>query len=1212
MGIVQTPQATPKHMTDEELRQQYGIQLASRPIDSGDGKEAKWADIDDDEDDWAPETIEWNDGTKINLAQVDTATPIVPEQLTAVESSQQLQEQPESEPTATTPTKMTTLVGPKPTVLKLGASASSQPKPPPPIDSPQLQQSLTKSFNDKPTLVAKPSPAPPPKNPWATLPPVDKYAPVTPPVLPPQARYGRDSFFSESMPPPPPPHAQTQMPAQPAKEIAADDFSRFTRDGTSGTPRELFNSQSGRYEPVAADGRRASRKDQGFRAPAVLQRPSASDIHGPAEPSPAFQTTRSQQQDATQWRRRRASSNISGDNSSTFARRMSMTTTGKDTNTGQRRDSQLEQPLTPSVSSATKSVASPVISHAQSIMSQSPVVGTVQAIPSEYQQSSIPQMPPPFPHPPGTTATPFGHTNPEDVKIQKNLMKEKAEAAHKRRIEEEQREEAEKRERLKVKMEQLGLTGEKTSKKAAKEEVVEPSLPELVSKDVNDSPANQPQMPAAAAKAASPPKPPVPTANGAPQQYGLMKVHPPQIVSPTTTTMGERKPVNVPSDVVRDTNQDAKGQPAKKELVAQVNGDHQAHSNKRRELGASNESDEKSMVDHLPRRGLTPVGPPPSSANTGYQGWPQHSMATHSAPGGNVWAAPAHHKGLGNGDFQKRAQVTPAQQQQSTPQQPYPQPPPLQQQHLVSPQPQPPPIGTPRQTTIAYSNNVRPPLSEPPIVSLPRHVDAITPQPVTKFGSDPNVIASTNHLSRTHTTATTDQSIIKPVPALGAMATQRTEQPPPRGGMAIWNDFANNATAYDTKAREKIAEENAVALAEQQKTGKPLPAGPTFNETWNKVVKGESLGARQLVESVKTQRDSILAETTPAVATQPIRSRFQDIFDQTDRPLQNRQAVSIQPDLLSSPPPEIEFHPVFGLAQRPVVNLPGSKVRNFDHPEEGEEQASEKPIVRLPPPKTSSVLGGTPVVVDSKSTLLSPMRAQPFVANPTWQDRINGLFDRKIALEERKSLDSTGFSESKPSYSELLPVGSTYVSLPPSTIHSTVQPILFQKNVEEEDALFEERDFGSVPTVRVPAMAPPPAWNPAKPYSNRQRMLRMILPDTAILSCANFIPGVDDLTRQGDIPVIIKLGGMTTPKTKSLNRPGNPKQARQSHTNTRGKSRSHAHPKGRDQSAPLASSTPGQLNTGRQNARHQSGTQRKPSGNISHQTWAGRVSGLPV
>ena len=54
--------------------------MTSRIQEDGNGTESKWADIDDDEDDWAPETIEWNDGTKIKLTHNENAQP-PPEEL---------------------------------------------------------------------------------------------------------------------------------------------------------------------------------------------------------------------------------------------------------------------------------------------------------------------------------------------------------------------------------------------------------------------------------------------------------------------------------------------------------------------------------------------------------------------------------------------------------------------------------------------------------------------------------------------------------------------------------------------------------------------------------------------------------------------------------------------------------------------------------------------------------------------------------------------------------------------------------------------------------------------------------------------------------------------------------------------------------------------------------------------------------------------------
>lgn len=69
------PQSSTRELSDEELKQRYGMQLTSRLQHNGSGPEARWADISvDDEDDWAPETITWADGSTLAIDPV-VATP---------------------------------------------------------------------------------------------------------------------------------------------------------------------------------------------------------------------------------------------------------------------------------------------------------------------------------------------------------------------------------------------------------------------------------------------------------------------------------------------------------------------------------------------------------------------------------------------------------------------------------------------------------------------------------------------------------------------------------------------------------------------------------------------------------------------------------------------------------------------------------------------------------------------------------------------------------------------------------------------------------------------------------------------------------------------------------------------------------------------------------------------------------------------------------
>ncbi|GAB1215879.1 hypothetical protein ATERTT37_005077 [Aspergillus terreus] len=115
---------------EKELKQQYGIHMTSRIQEDGGGTEAKWADIDDDEDDWAPETIEWTDGTKTNLTQMEPPS-ITSQDVKPPEPKDDVlppRVEPTSapkEPTTFAP-KPTTSIGPNPTVLRLGANAERQ------------------------------------------------------------------------------------------------------------------------------------------------------------------------------------------------------------------------------------------------------------------------------------------------------------------------------------------------------------------------------------------------------------------------------------------------------------------------------------------------------------------------------------------------------------------------------------------------------------------------------------------------------------------------------------------------------------------------------------------------------------------------------------------------------------------------------------------------------------------------------------------------------------------------------------------------------------------------------------------------------------------------------------------------------------------------------------------------------------------------------
>ncbi|KAF9881622.1 hypothetical protein CkaCkLH20_00768 [Colletotrichum karsti] len=444
------PAPEPKKLTDEELKK-YGIHMANRLAPESAQSQGNWADIEDDDDDWAPETITWTDGTKTTLPHTDEA-PAPP---------------PEPVPAPVVAPAPTSAPAPAPPKEKLMEKPKS-PAPPRSAASPSMKPGVLASGKglilkggsaDKPTLVAKP-PAPPTpvKSPWAALPPIEKAPPVVaePPAPPAGHRFSaRDhpSYDQGNSMPPPPPHA---------REIAADDFNRSAwREGPGGGNRELFNSQSGRYEPV--NDRRGSFRSDHRGQPPVLQRPSQSDH---PEPSAAFQTSRTTIPEGP-FGRRRGSSNVSGGSGSYL----------------QRPGKMHEMPMPPQDllnarrGSITASIDSPVSprNFSPSGLQHGPRMHSNQ----QWQPRASPgtnyaglhSAGPPDGRPVQPPPAPMARLE-EDIELQKKIMREKRELAMQRRREEEAQEEAARRERIKAKLDAMGPPPErKSAKKDSTEDV---------------------------------------------------------------------------------------------------------------------------------------------------------------------------------------------------------------------------------------------------------------------------------------------------------------------------------------------------------------------------------------------------------------------------------------------------------------------------------------------------------------------------------------------------------------------------------------------------------------------------------------------------------------------------------------------------------------------------------------------------------------------
>ncbi|KAA8611284.1 hypothetical protein PtrSN002B_009110 [Pyrenophora tritici-repentis] len=1004
------PPPPPKQFTDEELKQQYGIHLATRLQADEGGKEAKWADIDDDEDDWAPETVQWMDGTKSSVA-VPPEQPPPPEEPKTILKPETPAEtpkpKPEPAPVSTSNPKPSVTGGTK-TILKPGAHAQ------PCTGKSSL---VLKGQPEKPTLVAKPS-ATEKKSPWAPLPPIEKVSPVqiNPPAhQPPPQRYSqRDSYGYDSMPPPP------------AKEIAPDDFNRSWRNDSGGRDgrdgRELFNSQSGRYEPVHNDVRRGSGRDSGFRQqPAVLQRPSQD---GPAEPSAAFQTSRATA-DGPTWGRRRNSSNVSGG----MPRRMSMDPRADMPNgpmNSERRESHSINGFDPSDSTAAR---------------QSP-----------FQQMKSPNMPHAHPASPyGSAASPavqqaqavapVAPPAEDPVVVQNRLMAEKIERARLKKLQDaeaEKRAEEEKKERIAKKLAAMGPP------KAKEQSPARPAK----------SPPKEKAVPASVQ---SPPKPPVPTADGEVAQYGMMKVHQPHPVKKSP----QMEHARVSASAQAAASLDQQTQPF----------DPLARDSEKSRLPTEQSNPLAHQTEGTSQSGTRPQGPAAWTPSTAPQPKPWTSQ---------VWGPPqAKDRALGNGTFGSsyRGPIQPGAQQQLPVQAPAATAPigtGLAQQP-IAPQPA-------RQMPPQQMFSQRPARAQQPQSRTYRKVEPISGGGWDKFG---DFIKKDDQ--DTYTKNRQDQA---------------------RQGEAfrpeIRETFKDQRGQAEVTLHDKVAAELALAESlKKDEVTKPLQEG---------------LSPQQVIGQGTLQQ---------ATGTRP--SRF---FPRPMEPAPPMPAFSSNKADSPPPPPETETHPAFSSeTNHPMVRLP-----------------KPSPVVRLPPSAVGNVASAPATMPRGQG-----LGARPLTMNPEWQARFNKLLD-KPGSTRPSSLPATSpvFPVVSPQQGAVAPTalskaaldvrgnaGTATVSLPTAPLGKTFaddrgKDVVTRKGAE---ALFEDREFGSLPTVKLskaPHLAANQAPKPAPRDEQHPKYKKFENPFTIRRLEAFDIE--KNAQNKGKFDVVVSLPNMRNPVTKSVQR----------------------------------------------------------------------------
>lgn len=961
-----TPPPPPRQFTDEELKQQYGIHMAARLQADEAGKESKWADIDDDEDDWAPETVEWMDGTKSSVVPADAqATPSPSDgdksailQKDASAGSSDQGGTPASKPTVPVSSK---------TILKPGVHLQNLAR----TGSPAREGS------EKTSPAVKPTVPPSAKNPWAPLPPIDKVAPVfpQPPSQPPSALspFRRDPHGFESLPPPP---------VGPAREIAADDFNRTWMEDRG--PRELFDSKSGRYEPVGEMRRGSIRHEHGNRHPSVLQRPSQMDRPAPAEPSAAFQT-RSTGADSGSWARRRASSNVSAGSG---GQRFSM---------GRPQDERFDN-------------VSPMRPLAVESPQQQFAAMDVGLSPASVGQSSWPQSSPTFntAHlPPGAQMSPFangdtqgnqlGPPDEDPVARQQRLMREKQEATRlrkQREREEEAREEAARKERLRLKLEALGSA-------TPSPELKEPKAKEAVV-------ALSPQQPAATT-AISPPKPPIPTNDGEVAQYGVMKVHQPHPVR-RGPTAGEAS--------------------LAKKLVPEAPhpSEHQTSSNANLAVDPSAPTVASKRTDsRTPLNSAAWKSPSPSTA---------YNWGNNNSNSSNVWGPPQHNnRGLGNGTFNSDYNTIPGTIRQGPP-------------SIERPGPiaRPPPIKAfPPRSNLNQLQPTSNSIFEQN--QLPDHPEHLIPSNLDSFDS-PAIIMGQNK-----------KTSGSPPPA-----------PAAKYSVADWNAAAHGG--LKAKEDEEYRKAEAFRAAAQLKpTLKDDDEEQPLVTVWKKTKIEGSYGKRNYESITETVHDDGKAESTTTIISEnkPMTSDSKNFTNQLTAPsmVANPSQASNASAAHSGAPRRSRF---FNQQEAPS----STKSDSPPPPDTAalfEDDDVKKPKVKFPLPKPMVKFPPAGTVNEALPVKTTPasVKATPVTSAPT-ESIARGMVDN--FLNEHRKHRATQVNSASKAPLDVVSKGNAKVALPATA--SKLDNVIADYTIEDatkpmaEDDLFEDREIGSVPSVRMP------------------------------------------------------------------------------------------------------------------------------------------------
>ncbi|KXT12863.1 hypothetical protein AC579_5387 [Pseudocercospora musae] len=1047
--------APPRQFTDEELKQQYGIHLATRLQSDENGKDSKWADIDDDEEDWAPETVVWMDGTKSSLTASDPPPPPAPAQKEQKPAPQRQLQKPADGVKPTLTMKRSERSGQPMQILKPGVAAAQAKQ-----NGPSAAPS---SGPDKKSLTAKsPASAPPAKSPWAPLPKPDAVSPINIPVQQPPPRQplpSQDARASEPM----------QAPA--AREIAADTFDRSWREGEGGQ-RELFNSSNGRYEP--APERRGSMREPASRKPAVLQRPTQPGLL-PAEPSAAFQSRTSAQMEGS-WGRRRGSSVSQG--SLPPNRRMSM-------------------------NSRTELAGTPEFPQNDA---RSPTTARIETTrPSFAQQSAWDQQMPSRPaETQGSPAIEDQTLGEDPVKAQERIMREKRELAIKRRQEQEAAEEEARRERLKAKLAALGNAGkskkERDAEAAAAAAACSSKEPATAEKPAEPAPSLAPAHPepakpaAASASAASalgsqsmpsppeqplparadklpsplPPKPqpaslsdrPLPSSEQQPKQAPIgtrpyqQPSAPYQASSSSYSSPGERKPQPFGRSPL--ANNDKFSPWPTSGSVGNVWGTS----------GIGNGTFESSIMPMSQQGSSLPPPPGMARGSSSARISPQTYGSETRSPNMSTHQIAEQQRAFAPPGMDSRPDSFPSQSRLNG----------------VSPAPgagrpapshPPGPIGPPSRTQQA----------QPP---QPPHQD-----PLSAWNSAANRLPQQYRADVEAAQQRRVQEAANPAPPQPHIehtfkeTFKKTSASQGRLG-APRRYESTEYTIHDGQGSRSVSALSPPPPATQTQPQAPLPSMSPAQDRWARP--SHVANPVRIPDGSQNPAHGGIARQPP-IGTQPATACQGNV---TLPPAPIAPATSSKEQ--SPPPPETESHPVNeGDAHHPQVRLPRPQAKVKLPPMSPQSQAAQ-----LPQQNGSVMMPQRPY-----SGYAPPGAARPIVMNQAWQDRFNGLFNRTtVQAETPPSPPKTPPKAHGPALAvaaasrapmDTQETGAT-VSLPHSQKAKNTHGFAMDDSKEiftkpSIDQMFnEELSFGSMPKVRVPRNV---QYNPQPPVPTAKNMLTL-------------------------------------------------------------------------------------------------------------------------